>query len=274
MHLKMIPKERPGARWVLTGSEMKAADAYAIESLGIPGVCLMENAGRHLARVVSEFTKVGGRCALLCGPGNNGGDGFVAARHLQSWGFHPDVFVVGDPSRITGDAAINFDAFRAMGNRTPLFVPDLLASAAPYPVIVDALLGTGLSGDVRTAFRGAIDWMNDAEGVIVAADIPSGVCSETGRVLGTAAKADVTVTFATAKCGHLLHPGADYVGRLDIVDIGMPQTAFNRTATSRKLLGSVDLAPAFSKRRSDVHKGRVGHVYVLGGSGGRAGNRC
>lgn len=268
---RVVPAGRPAARRVLMPDEMAAADRYAAEALGVPGIALMENASRHVARAVAERAGPGCRIGVLCGGGNNGGDGFGAARHLAAWGHSVELWLIRDPAQYAGDAAVNLEACRRMGLSIAVMGEGEAPPDGRYGLLVDALLGTGLSGEVRGAARRAIEWMGRQSAPVVAVDIPSGVDGRTGAVLGAAVRAAHTVTFATSKPGHWLHPGATLRGTLEIVDIGMPPQAIERTATQRWLLGERDLAPVRAARDPNTHKGRQGHVYVLGGDVGRTG---
>lgn len=267
---RIVPTGRPAARRILMPKEMAAADGHAIEALGIPGVALMENASRHVARAVAERCAIGAPVTIVCGGGNNGGDGLGAARHLAGWGHTVELWLLRAPERYSGDAAINLEACRRMGLNLRVWSEGSPPSHGTG-VVVDAVLGTGLSGEVRGAAAEAIDWMNRCAAPIVAVDIPSGVDGASGVVCGRAVDAAHTVTFATSKPGHWLFPGAGLRGTLEIVDIGMPVEAIERTAAKRWVLGDADLAPAFDARDPNAHKGRQGHVYVLGGAVGRTG---
>ncbi len=265
---------RPIARRLLLGGEMQLVDAYAIEDLGVPGLGLMENAGRHVAHAAAELAP-DGRVGVVCGRGNNGGDGFVAARHLVGMGRDVDVVLCADPSRLAGDAAANFAAVQGM--RIPVRIADEpalvtnLPGAGRYAVLVDALLGTGVRGEVHGTAREAIAWMSAHGAPIVSVDVPSGLCADSGVPLGSAVRAALTVTFVTGKLGHWLHPAPAYVGRLRVVDIGMPAAAVEHASKPRHLLGDADLGPAFAPRALEAHKGTLGHLYVLGGSVGHTG---
>lgn len=267
------PAGRPGSERVLTPAEMNAADRYAIDALGVPGIALMENASRHVAQAAAERVGPAPRTVLcVCGGGNNGGDGFGAARHLASWGYPVEVWLATDPARIVGDAEINLEACERIG----LPVHQLDDLDAPLPpsrpdLVIDALLGTGLRGEVRGHARRLIDWMNEQPAPVLSVDIPSGIDGETGRVAGVAVRAIETVTFVAAKLGHWLHPGAAHRGHLHVVDIGMPRAAIERTLSRRWVMGDRDLEGAFAARQPNTHKGRQGHVHVLGGAPGRTG---
>ena len=268
MNYRIEPPSRMAGRRILTAAQMRAADACAIEQLGIPGVALMENAGRHVAQAVDALLrrdgKGGGRVAILIGAGNNGGDGSVAARHLAAWGYQPTLYLACDPCKPEGDARIMLDAARAAG--VPI---DSIASLPDRPrIVVDGLLGTGVKGSVRAEVAQAIAWINDCGAPVIAIDIPSGLCADTGRTLGLAVWATETVTFVASAPGHWLYPGAAHVGLLRIVDIGMPPVALDAQAD---ILTDADLAPAFAPRRATTHKGSAGSVFAWAGSVGRTG---
>lgn len=272
--MKVEFDRRRDARRVLLGDEMQLADAHAIEDLGVPGVALMENAGRAVAEAADAQVPAG-RIVVVCGKGNNGGDGFVAARHLVGYGREVDVVLCAAPEGLRGDAALNFEAVRAMGipvlraDHAELF--ERLPAPGSYALVVDALLGTGVRGAVRGAAREAIAWMLGQRATVVAVDVPSGLCADTGQRLGTALPAALTVTFAASKLGHWMHPGPAYVGDLRVVDIGMPGAAMEKHARPRWVLGDDELGAAFGARADEAHKGTLGHLYVLGGSVGRTG---
>lgn len=263
MRYVIEPPTRATGRQVLTAAEMRAADARAIERLGVPGVSLMETAGRHVALAAAERLRSGDAVAILIGAGNNGGDGSVAARHLLGWGFRPRLHLSCAPERLGGDAGIMFAAARAAGVPVEADLP-----TRPVALVVDGLLGTGLTGQVRGRAAEMIAWIAAQQAPVVAIDIPSGLCADTGRPLGAAVVADETVTFVSSAPGHWLHPGPDHVGRLRIVDIGMPAAAVQGRCD---LLTDHDLAPAFAPRAATLHKGGAGHVIAWAGDVGRTG---
>lgn len=272
LHHRIIPPQRPEADRILTPKEMGEADAVTIERYGVPGIALMENASRHVAAAVAARVERGRLIGVVCGGGNNGGDGLGAARHLAGWGHRVEVWLLASRDKVQGDAAQNLAACDAIG--LPMRVvadADALPPPGTYALIVDALLGTGLRGEVRGLAREVINWMNHHRAPVVAVDIPSGVDGETGAIGGVAVEAVETVTFSASKPGHWLHPGAGRRGLLCIVDIGMPVAALTR-APERRLLGDADLDPVRAPRAADSHKGRQGHVYVLGGSPGKSGS--
>jgi NAD(P)H-hydrate epimerase len=204
----------------LTAAQMREVDRRCIEDIGIPGAVLMNNAG---AAVFSEVHD--GPAGVVCGKGNNGGDGFVVARMALLAGYETRVVLVADPSEIRGDAATFMNAYCNLGGEVVSVTDkrdaaEAVAALADCRVLVDALLGTGVTGEVRGAIRATIDaW---PEVYTVAVDLPSGLHADTGEVLGSCIKADVTVTFSFPKKG-FENPGAlAYVGRLVVADIGIP----------------------------------------------------
>lgn len=211
----------------LTRDQMRELDRKAIQELGIPSVCLMELAGLAVARETEALIEGEGPVVVVAGRGNNGGDGYVAARHLANRGLETQVLVLAPEEQIAGDARINLDIILRMGLlvrflTTPVrwdVYRDHLERAS---VVVDALLGTGLRGEVREPTRQAIEILNDLARPVVAVDIPSGLDCDTGEPLGVAVKATATVTFARAKVGLLGPEAAPYVGRLVVADIGIP----------------------------------------------------
>ena len=258
---------------VVSGQVMQLMDRRAIGEFGIPGLTLMENAGRACADAISEAFGPGGgkRALVVAGKGNNGGDGYVIARLLKERGWDAPVLLLADPAAITGDAATNL----ALLDRGSLI---LLPAGGKLPaelfcgatLIVDALLGTGVKSEVAGVFRDAIEAINASGRPVVAVDIPSGVDAGSGRVLGQAVRADLTVSFALAKLGNVLYPGAELCGRLVVADIGMPPAVVAGAPGCE----FVDLACArllFRPRGIQAHKGSAGHCLVVAGSTGKSG---
>lgn len=218
----------------LTCAQCRAVDRYAIEELGIPGVVLMENAGRNAADLIEDWMRPrlagrpAGRVAILCGRGNNGGDGFVVARHLVNRGHEAWVDLMADASALAGDAAVNHAIVRKMGVPIrPLMDVNALPAAVERwqqaDVIVDALLGTGFTGQVREPMAEVIRRVNALAGpLVVAIDVPSGLEADTGQVAGEAIRAARTVTFLAEKAGYACESARAYVGQVIVVDIGAP----------------------------------------------------
>lgn len=210
----------------LTRAEVRDVDRRAIEQFGLPGVVLMENAGRNAAAVLLA-TGVTGRVVICCGKGNNGGDGFVIARHLDNAGVDVRVLLACDPAEYQGDAAINLQVIQSA--RLPLCrIPTTALDEWMHELqaaewIVDALLGTGLTGTVREPYLTAINAINAAGRKVLAVDLPSGLDADTGQPLGTCIRATRTVTFVGRKIG-FNQPGADaWTGPVNVVDIGVPR---------------------------------------------------
>ena len=216
----------------LTREEMRELDRKAIKEYKIPGIILMENAGRNVAEEVLPMTanlqKM--KIAILCGKGNNGGDGFVVARHLHNHGTSVDVFLVAKVSDVLkdGDAGTNLQILLTM--KIPVKeilniadVNNILRNLDRYNILVDALFGTGLSGEVREPFKTLIHSVNKLNKPIVSVDIPSGLDCNTGKTLGVAIKATKTVTFAAGKKGFYLGDGPNYTGKVVVTDISIPK---------------------------------------------------
>lgn len=211
----------------VTPDEMKRIDAFAINTIGIPGVVLMENAGRAVFE--AAYDVLAGRslpALVFCGRGNNGGDGFVVARHLINNGIETDVFLVGGISKVRGDARVNLRILQKMGapihRMTKKGLPELRERMKRCGIIIDALLGTGLTGEVSGLYRDVITFINEAGCPVLAIDIPSGLDGDTGRPLGVAVVANMTVTFQLPKRGFENPLARNYTGQLKVVDIGIP----------------------------------------------------
>jgi len=263
---------------VTTAAEMRALDRLAIETYGLPGEVLMENAGAQVVRVLcQEYPDLRARhVAVLCGRGNNGGDGFVIARYLHNMGVSVQVFLIGEPQTIRGEAALHLNIMSHLGLtpqviNTPEAAQTLEAQCRQYDLLIDALLGTGLKSEVSGLFRHVIAAMNAAGRPIVAVDIPSGISADTGTLLGAHVKADLTVTLALPKRGLLLYPAADSVGQLVVVDIGFPAALREDASLRCQLLECHEVAAQLRDRVADTHKGNYGHVLVVAGSLGKTG---
>jgi NAD(P)H-hydrate epimerase len=262
---------------VLSRAQARAFDAYAIGSCKVPSLVLMENAGRGAADVI-ERELLGGRAegrrvAVVCGVGNNGGDGFVVARHLLGRGARVEAWLAGDVAKMTADCRANHDAFVGLSGR----VDDLVASAldplrlalAGVEVVVDALFGTGLDRPIGDLFAGIVGFVNDARARKVSLDVPSGMNADTGAAMGAAVRAELTVTFAHLKLGHVTGQGAHLSGVVRVVDIGVPSSL--RLEQAASLVEARDVRALVRPRPVDAHKYRAGHVAVLAGSRGKVG---
>ncbi|MGZ4274246.1 MAG: NAD(P)H-hydrate epimerase, partial [Solirubrobacteraceae bacterium] len=244
--------------------QQRAIDAWAIGDRGIPGIELMERAGAGLAEEVRRRVP-GGRIVVVIGKGNNGGDGLVVARLLRESGREVDVLMLAAGEELHGDARANFDRLPEPGARS--FEPAALREAAG---IVDAILGTGFSGEPRDPARSAIAAINEAAGdaVVVACDVPSGVDASTGEIAGEAVRAEVTVTFHAAKPGLWISPGKTHAGEVRVIDIGIPGGAPVRPTVGLIEPAVLDAVP---HRAHDSTKFAAGSVLVCGGSTGLTG---
>jgi NAD(P)H-hydrate epimerase len=258
---------REGKMKISSVGEMRAMDRRAVEKFGISEEILMENAGRAAFEVLSrEWGVAGRRYVLFCGTGNNGGDGLVLARHILAGGGTPRIFLVGEPERFRGAAKTN----REIIARLPIEVKRVQKIAAVRSAvlhadgIVDALFGTGLDREVDGVCRKAIDLINAAGRPILSLDIPSGVCGDTGQILGTAVRADHTVTFGLPKIGNLLYPGCGLCGRLHVARISFPPSLYDDEAIPVETNGNIALPP----REPTAHKGSVGDALFIAGAAG------
>jgi ADP-dependent NAD(P)H-hydrate dehydratase / NAD(P)H-hydrate epimerase len=263
---------------VTTAAEMRELDRLAIETYGIPDVVLMENAGAQVVRILGqEYPDLPARrVAVLCGRGNNGGDGFVIARYLHTMGVSVQVFIMGEPGDIHGAAGTHLDILRRLGVapkpiRTTEAAQAVGARLTAYDFLIDALLGTGLKAEVSGVFQHMIAAMNAAGRPIVAVDIPSGLSADVGTLLGDHVRASLTVTMALPKRGLLLYPAAEHVGRLVVVDIGFPAAVREHAAIRCHVIEAEAIAAPLPARSADTHKGTYGHVLVIAGSPGKTG---
>jgi ADP-dependent NAD(P)H-hydrate dehydratase / NAD(P)H-hydrate epimerase len=241
---------------------MRATDAWAIEEQGVPSLDLMERAGAGLARLTADLSAEGA-IAVVCGKGNNGGDGLVAARLLRDEGREVRVLLTGAPEELRGDAAVNLE--RLPGDGPEPFSSGALDGAA---AIVDALLGTGFAGEPREPIRGAIEAVNASDAVVVAADVPSGVDASTGVVAGVAVRARATATFHAAKPGLWIAPGKTYAGEVRVIEIGIPAGA---PAGADVGLIQPSVLAQIPHREPGSTKFSEGAVLVVGGSAGLTG---
>lgn len=252
---------------VVTAREMQEIDHRTIKGCGIPSAVLMERAGLAVARKIAEMYPPG-KLIVLAGAGNNGGDGIVVGRELHNSGWHVKILLLLKEDKLSSDCLAQYRAARQIGVpidfRTTIDQADLHAA-----VVVDALFGTGLSKDITGSLAETIDRLNDSGAPVIAVDIPSGVSSDNGHILGTAVRATATVTFGAPKRGHFLFPGADYTGELFVEDIGFPRPFFNDV--SCELLDDEGMLALLPPRPRRSHKGDYGHVLVVAGSRGRTG---
>jgi len=263
---------------IATTAQMRELDRRTIAEHGIPGLVLMENAGRGAFAVIREQFPELGRVAVFCGKGNNGGDGLVIARHLKNAGIEVTAYLLARRAEVAGDAKTNLDAWVKLGGALKQVTAEKALGTHRNAILhsdllVDAILGTGLSAEVKGLHAAAIRLLNEAadqRGIpVVAVDIPSGLHSDTGQVMGAAVAADVTATFGLAKVGQLCYPGASLCGRLEVIDISIP--AELTSPLPYHAVTAAGAAGLLRERPEDSHKGRNGHLLVLAGSPGKTG---
>jgi len=257
-----------------TAEEMRALDAWAIQDEGVPSLQLMERAGAEVTRVVTGLAP-DGPVRIVCGKGNNGGDGFVVARLLAEGGLDAEALLLADPEELRGDARASFERLAASAARWHHARPDALTEAlAKSGVIVDAMLGTGFEGAPRPPLDGAIEAVNAAGAPVVAIDVPSGVNAATGEIEGACVRAGVTVTFHGAKVGLCVDPGKTTSGRVVAVEIGIPPARHGAPLPATAGLISPHARDALPSRAAASTKFSSGSVLVVGGSTGLTGAVC
>lgn len=262
---------------VVTADEMRAIDQRAIEKHGIPGLVLMENAGRCVADLLRE--KFPGlrekKVVVFAGKGNNGGDGFVVARHLFNRDVSVRVYLLGRHSQLRGDARTNAGIARNLG--VPIQEIDekslnsIQHNLGHCHVVVDAIFGTGLTQPAEGLYGKAIQKINSANKYVVAIDVPSGTGSDGGQPMGPRVKANLTVALGLLKRSHLLYPSAETMGEVRLADIGLPKMAIDEQNVKLFLTQEDDVRAFFKRRHPDSHKGTYGHALAVAGSSGKGG---
>src|SRR5262245_3951848 len=262
---------------IVTAAQMQALDQRTITEAHIPGTVLMERAGEAVVTCVDrQFGSSRGRAiTIVCGKGNNGGDGLVVARHLHRKKARVRVWLLSPSSELTRDAAVMYHRLvRAAGRSVVgMFPPNDQArtALASSDLIVDALLGTGLSSEVTGRYRSAIELMNQSERPVVAVDIPSGIHADNGSGLGSAVRATMTVTFGLPKLGLYVGSGIDHAGNVCVTDIGIPPAYVDAIESRTILITEDSVRRALPLRRPSAHKGTFGHAGIIAGSVGKTG---
>ena len=269
------------AQLLLSADEMRQLDRDTIEGGHAAGVDLMERAG---AGVVEAMERRYGptlamRVLVLCGTGNNGGDGFVAARHLRARGAEVALGVIGDPKRIHGDARAHLERFESAGGAVVALADEavlerLVRSRDRWDFALDAVLGTGARGTPEGLSAAAVQSLRELDDTgtrVVAVDLPTGVNADTGEIARRAVRADLTVTFGHAKRGHVLYPGRAFTGVLEVVDIGLAPVAPESGRHPFELATAAAMAELLPERDPRAHKGSTGRVLIVGGSVGLTG---
>ncbi|MFQ5816417.1 MAG: NAD(P)H-hydrate dehydratase [Terriglobia bacterium] len=264
---------------ILTAEQMAEVDRLSSSRAGIPSLTLMENAGRHTADALRREFPQACRINVLCGKGNNGGDGLVAARYLHQQKFEPAVALFANPADLVGDARSNYEALAKTGAKV-----EAITSVATWhaqrsrwldcDVVVDALLGTGLAGPAHGLVADVIEGINAARSGyrVLAVDIPSGLPSDSGEPIGVSVEADCTITFTAPKMGHIFPPHCERAGKLIIASIGSPPELYeNNPDLFLNLITAHQFVQFPFRRPRAAHKGEFGHVLVVAGSRGKSG---
>jgi NAD(P)H-hydrate epimerase len=261
---------------VLDNDRMREADRHTIEDLGVPGIVLMETAATGVVDALRERFPDARSVLVLCGPGNNGGDGLAAARHLANGGHQVEVLLFGDEDQLSPDAATNLRLARAFDVALEVVSGEDLAqldrALEPHPpdVVIDAMLGTGLDRALSGRLAAVAARLADAGVPVLAVDVPTGLNGSTPQVAGPAVTAAVTVTFAALKRCHVLPPAALHCGEVAVVDIGIPPSALE-AGCDLWWVEAEDAALMLPVRPPDAHKGHFGHLLIVAGSTGRGG---
>ncbi|WP_022849724.1 bifunctional ADP-dependent NAD(P)H-hydrate dehydratase/NAD(P)H-hydrate epimerase [Limisalsivibrio acetivorans] len=253
---------------ILSSAQMGEADRYTIEEIGIPSAVLMENAARSVYEFFESLDIDKDSIAVVCGGGNNGGDGLALARLLINAGFDTDIFLASNPEKLKGDAKLNYDILTKYPAR--IYEIDEEPSFPVYDVVFDAIFGTGLSRPAEGRYTDIIEAVNISPAFVISIDIPSGLYGSSHQVPGTVIKADATVTFCRPKIPHCMFPAKKYCGETVITDISIPDFAVDKTECSTFLISPFNL-PLFPPREPDAHKGSYGHALIMGGSTGKSG---
>ncbi len=263
---------------ILTSAQMKRMDGHAINRLGIIGPVLMENAGLEIVRAITErFPRIGDeKVIIVAGKGNNGGDGFVVARHLFNRGARPLILLLSHKKDVKGDAALNLTMVDRMGIEIKEITgPEAWTRARRRlkgaSLLVDAVFGTGLAQPAAGLYAKVIRDINRSPAFRVAVDIPSGLDADSPFPIGPCVQADLTVTMAAPKIAHVFMPSEEKCGELVVADISLPPFMFQDPELKLEMVEEADIAPCFTKRKKDSHKGTFGHLLVVSGSRGKTG---
>jgi len=252
---------------ILTADQMRNIDRRATERFGVPSIVLMENAAIAVVDAIFAHYPNSERVAIVCGIGQNGGDGFAVARHLENRGVVPVVIIAGDRARISGDSLTNLLICERLG--IPIY--DDLTHAADADLLVDAIFGTGLNRAPSGVYADVIRDIAELRIPVLAIDLPSGANASSGEPFEPCVQAEVTVTFAAPKLCHIFEPAALYCGEVIVADISIPDHAVDEEAVSLALITPKSIQPHIAPRLAATHKGTYGHVAMIAGSEGRSG---
>lgn len=261
---------------IVTAEQMRNIDRRATDRFGVPSIVLMENAATAVVDAIFEHYADCERVAIFCGTGQNGGDGFAIARHLENRGVVPIVFVTGDRKRCSGDAATNLTVCERLA--LPMYditdsdsLENALVHAGDADVVVDAIFGTGLSRAPEGVFAETIRSINELGLPVVAVDVPSGINASSAEPYDPSVRAAVTVTFAAPKICHVFEPAAIACGEVIVADISIPSVAIDDENVTLSLTMPRDIHPHIEARTSITHKGTYGHIAIVAGSAGKSG---
>jgi len=263
---------------IVTAKEMQDIDRTAIDDYGIPGIVLMENAAKGV--VITLFKKFSDiknkKVGVFAGKGNNGGDGLAVARLLADENISVTVYLLSKKVLLKGNAKINLDSAEEMGIKIfEITSSDDLEGVkdniSKNDIFIDAIFGTGLTSGVKGYHIDVINFINSLKKFVLSIDIPSGLSSDTGEIIGEHIMANFTAALCLPKIGEILYPAAEYTGELEVVDIGIPESIINNKNVKINLIEERDAARILPKRKPDTHKGTYGHLAVIAGSKGKGG---
>lgn len=263
---------------IATAKKMQEIDRIAIDDYGIPGIVLMENAAKGVvASLFKKFPDIKDKkIGIFAGKGNNGGDGLAAARLLANEDISITVYLLSEKALLKGDAKTNLEKAEEIGikileitslDELEAVKDDILKN----DIFIDAIFGTGLTSGVKGYYRDVINFINSSKRFVLSIDIPSGLSSDTGEIIGEHISADMTVALCLPKIGEILYPAAEYAGELEVVDIGIPELIINNRDIETNLIEERDAVRILPKRKPDTHKGTYGHLVVIAGSKGKGG---
>lgn len=247
--------------YILSTTEMQNIDKRTINEFNVPGITLMENAGEKVATEIKNKVEEIGKLLIICGKGNNGGDGFVVANYFANKNVIVDLVLLGQKEELKGDALI---AFNNMSDKVNLISLDEVAGK--YDVIVDAIFGTGFSGELNGIYKTAVEYINSSKAVVFSVDIPSGVNGNTGQIGNICVKADYTVTFCNRKYAHYLYPGKAMCGEISVSRIGIPDEAIEMEKPVVTVFNEVEFKRNAIPTNPTDHKGTNGSLLIIGGS--------
>ncbi len=253
-------------RYLPNAAQMKEADQYTINELGIPSLDLMENAALSCVSAIEDLALDKRKVCIFCGAGNNGGDGFAIGRILHQKGYDVHVVFVGNREKCTFETSEQIRRYESCGRLTGNEIPN-----EEYSVIVDAIFGVGLSRNIEGHYKNVIEQMNQMSGIKVAVDIPSGISADNGEILGVAFHADITVTFQAEKIGITLYPGREYVGKIIVADIGISSESFQKDKDVACTFGKTEYKNLLPVRKENSHKGTYGKLLIVAGCKGMSG---